>query len=61
MSDWVQCDSCEAEGPVDDMVLIQQHRGADYYRCMACNEKRGEYIDGALWAQVDIQRMADND
>ena len=55
------CDDCETEYCVDDMVLVQRPIGADFYRCDVCNTKRGEDIDGALWSQVDMTRLARND
>lgn len=55
------CDDCETEYCVDDMVLVQRPRGADYYRCERCNERMGEDLDGRLWAQVDMTQFAGND
>ena len=61
VADFATCDDCEVEQPPDEMIRVERHGCADSYRCEDCNTRRGEAHDGRLWAQVDIQRIADND
>lgn len=53
MTDFAECDDCGVEGSPDDLVRVEQPHGADFYRCAACTEKRGEQQDGHLWTAAE--------